>query len=134
MTKYLIAYAGTALVFFAIDMVWLTAIARSFYRDALGGLLLDPPNMIAAGLFYAVFIVGIVIFAVAPALAAGSWGRALLLGALFGFFTYATYDMTNLATLKGWPLKVVVVDILWGSALTGVSALAGYAAVSAFSR
>jgi uncharacterized membrane protein len=134
MTKYLIAYAGTALVFFAFDMVWLTRIARNFYRDALGDLLLQPPNMVAAGLFYSVFIVGIVIFAVAPALAAQSWGRALLLGALFGFFTYATYDMTNLATLKGWPLKVVVVDILWGSALTGVSALAGYAAVSAFSR
>jgi uncharacterized membrane protein len=134
MSKYLIAYAGTTVVFFAIDMIWLSVIARNFYRNALGDMLLEQPNMMAAALFYSVFIVGIVIFCVAPALTAQSWLRALSLGALFGFFTYATYDMTNLATLKGWPVRVVIVDIIWGTVLTGLSAAAGYGAVSAFTR
>lgn len=134
MSKYVIAYAGTAVVFFAIDMIWLGSVAKTFYRNALGGMLLEQPNMVAAALFYLVFIIGIVIFCVAPALEAQSWHRALALGALFGFFTYATYDMTNLATLKGWPLKVVIVDIVWGTVLTGLSALAGYGAVSALVR
>lgn len=87
--------------------------------------------MTAAIGFYLIFVVGVVIFAVLPALQAGSWKTALLYGALFGFFTYATYDMTNLATLKGWSFPVTVVDIAWGAFLTGISALAGYLATRA---
>ena len=90
--------------------------------------------MLAATLFCLVFVAGVVIFAVAPALASQNAWRALLLGALFGLFTYGTYDMTNLATLKGWPIKVVIVDIVWGSVLTGAAALAGYGAVRLFER
>ncbi len=123
---YLIAYIATAVVFFAIDFVWLAKVAKSFYWSRLGGLLRDKPNLAAASGFYAVYLIGIVIFAVVPALQAQSWTTALVYGALFGFFAYATYDMTNLATLKGWSVSVAVVDIAWGTALTGASATFGY--------
>ena len=105
---------------------WLSRVATKFYADQIGGLLLETPRFGVAGAFYAFFVVGIVIFAIAPALRANSAVTALTLGALFGFFTYATYDMTNYATLKGWSPSVVVVDIAWGTVLTGTSALIGY--------
>ena len=127
MTKFIIAYGTTAAVFFALDFLWLGVVAKDFYRSALGSLLLERPNMTAAVVFYLLYVAGIVLFAVAPALATESWQKAVVLGALFGFFAYSTYDMTNLATLKGWPLSVVVVDIAWGALLTGISAALGYA-------
>ena len=126
MVQYLIAYGVTAAVFFAIDLVWLTVVARRFYSDRLGEMLLARPNLAAAGLFYTAYVVGVVYFAVAPALRAGSISSALVNGALFGLFAYATYDMTNYATLKNWPLSVTAVDIAWGTGLTAVSALLGY--------
>lgn len=126
MAQYLTAYVITACVFLTIDFVWLSKVAKSFYFGRLGGLLLEKPNMGAAAAFYAVYVVGIVIFAVAPALREGSAITALLYGALFGFFAYATYDMTNYATLKNWSLTVSLVDTVWGTCLTGVSALIGY--------
>jgi uncharacterized membrane protein len=126
MAQYLTAYAITACVFLGIDFVWLSNVAKSFYFDRLGGLLLDRPNIGAAAAFYALYVVGIVIFAVAPALREGSAVTALVYGALFGFFAYATYDMTNYATLKNWSFTVSVVDTAWGTCLTGVSALIGY--------
>ncbi|UCF31131.1 MAG: DUF2177 family protein [bacterium] len=114
---YLKLYAVTVPVFFAIDMVWLGFVAKRFYGDNLGHLLSPTVNWPAALGFYLLFIIGILIFAVVPALRSGSLGRAVLWGALFGFFTYATYDLTNLATLRDWPLKVAIVDIAWGSFL-----------------
>ncbi len=126
MTKYLVAYAVTALTFLAIDFVWLSQIAKSFYFDRLGPLLLEKPNLLAATAFYTVYVVGIMIFAVAPALRGESAATALIYGALFGFFAYATYDMTNYATLKNWSLTVSIVDTLWGTVLTGTSAFVGY--------
>ena len=126
MLQYLVAYLITAAVFLGIDFVWLSRVATKFYADQIGGLLLETPRFGVAGAFYAFFVVGIVIFAIAPALRANSAVTALTLGALFGFFTYATYDMTNYATLKGWSPSVVVVDIAWGTVLTGTSALIGY--------
>lgn len=125
MITYVYAYLATALVFFTLDFVWLSRVARDFYFDRLGGLLLETPNMAAAAGFYLVYIVGIVFFAVAPALKSESVWMALSYGALFGFFAYATYDMTNYATLKNWPVSVVVVDIAWGMFLTGISAGVG---------
>jgi uncharacterized membrane protein len=126
MAHYLMAYVATAVVFLAIDFVWLAFVAKRFYADRLGDLLLDRPNMPAAAVFYLVYVVGIVIFAVTPALRAGTGMTALGCGALFGFFAYATYDMTNYATLKNWPLEVSVVDVLWGTFVTGAAAMAGY--------
>ncbi len=126
MPQLVIAYVATALVFLAIDFVWLTQVATRFYYDRLGHLLMDKPNLVAAGLFYILYVVGIVVFAVAPALKGESIATALIYGALFGFFTYATYDLTNFATLRNWPLAVVAVDVAWGTFLAAFSAGAGY--------
>lgn len=119
-------YLLTVLVFFAIDMAWLGFAARAFYRDRLGPLLRPSVNWPAAILFYLLYILGILIFATLPALESGSLCRAALLGGLFGFFAYATYDLTNLATLRDWPVSVVVVDILWGIVLTASVSAASF--------
>ncbi|MBK8208639.1 MAG: DUF2177 family protein [Rhodospirillales bacterium] len=126
MMKYVVAYLAAATTLFAIDLLWLGVIAKSFYRAQIGSLMLDQINIVAAILFYAVYVVCVVIFAVALALHTGSWRTAIVLGTLFGFFAYATYDMTNLATLRGWPIAMVVVDIAWGTCLTAISATAGF--------
>lgn len=123
---YLKLYALTVPVFFAIDMVWLGVIARGFYRRQLGSILSPQVNWPAAVAFYLLYIAGILFFAVRPALGSNSWGQAAVLGALFGLFTYATYDLTNLATIKDWPIAVVVVDMVWGMCLCALVALASF--------
>ncbi|MCC7249740.1 MAG: DUF2177 family protein [Lysobacter sp.] len=120
-------YAIALPVFFAIDMLWLGVVARNFYRAQIGSLLKADVNWTAAILFYLVFIGGIVFFVLAPALEKSSWRYALFVGAAFGFITYATYDLTNLATMKDWPLLVTVVDLAWGSVLTGSVSVISYA-------
>lgn len=106
-------------------MVWLAAIAKSFYANQLGDLMAESPRWGVAIAFYLVYIVGIVFFASRYGLADGSVIKAAAYGAAFGFFCYATYDLTNLATLKGWPAKMVAVDIVWGTFLTGSCAAIG---------
>lgn len=118
-------YLLTIPVFFVIDMVWLGLIAKNFYQSQIG-FLLGPVNWGAAVIFYLLYIVGIIIFAVYPALMAGSLSKAIILGALFGFFAYATYDFTNLATIKNWPVLVTVVDLIWGTVLTSSVAAGSY--------
>jgi uncharacterized membrane protein len=124
--RYVSMYFATAVPFWIADLLWLGVVARTFYRDSLGSLMANPIDLKAAIAFYLIFPIGIVIFAVAPAFASGGAAHALLMGALFGFFCYATYDLTNLATLKNWPLKMSLVDMVWGTVLTGASAWAGY--------
>ena len=119
-------YLLTVPLFFAVDMLWLGLMARGFYQHHLQRFLAPQVNWGAAAVFYLLYIGGILIFAVNPALASGGLARAATLGALFGFFTYATYDLTNLATLDRWPLKVVFVDIAWGSFLCAVVAAGAY--------
>ena len=133
MLNYLAAYGATALAFLALDVVWLGFIAKSLYRDAIGHLMADTPNLVAGGVFYLLYPAGVLLFALAPAAWSGGltasaqvpWPRAILAGALFGFFAYATYDLSNLATLRGWPLRLTLVDIAWGTALTATAAAAG---------
>ena len=125
---YIIAYIATAIVFFGLDYVWLSRVATGFYRDRMGHLLLDQPNFAAAGLFYCVYVAGIVYFAVAPALGNGTATSALIAGALLGLIAYGTYDMTNLATVKNWSVAVTIVEMAWGPVLTSASAWAGYMA------
>ncbi len=125
MGRYVIAYFATIIVFFIVDFIWLGTVAKSFYRNEIGSLLLDKFNIPVAILFYVMYVVGIVIFAVAPALNSGSLKTALMYGALFGFFTYATYDFTNLATLKGYTTKLAIVDTIWGTCLVGVTSVVG---------
>lgn len=126
---YLIAYIGTAIVFFGFDFLWLSKLAIGFYRREIGSLMLAKPNFAAAGIFYLFYIAGIVYFAVMPAVSGGDWQSALVSGAILGFIGYGTYDMTNLSTLKGWSWKMCVVDIIWGTVLTGAAAVGGYALV-----
>jgi uncharacterized membrane protein len=104
-------------VFFVIDMVWLVLVAKKFYQEQIGFLMKPDINWFAAIIFYLLFIAGIVIFVISPAVEKHSWVHALIFGALFGLITYATYDLTNLATLKDWPLLVTVVDLIWGTVL-----------------
>ncbi len=116
-TYYLKLYFCMLLAFFAIDMVWLVLVARGFYQKHLGFLLRTDPVWPAAIVFYLLFVFGLLVFVVLPSLEAGSTKKALALGALFGLITYATYDLTNLATVKNWPWVVTVVDLLWGATL-----------------
>lgn len=122
----LAAYAGAALVFFALDFLWLSVIAIGFYRAEIGTLLLERPNFMAAGAFYLFYVAGIVGFAVVPAVSAQSWLWAVIAGIALGLIAYGTYDMTNLATLKDWSWKVSAIDLVWGGFLSGLAALAGY--------
>jgi uncharacterized membrane protein len=114
---YLKLYALTVPVFFIIDLIWLGLVAKGYYQKNLGYILSPQVNWPAAITFYLIYIVGILVFAVVPALSKGSLLYAALFGALYGFFTYMTYELTNLALLKDWPLGIVLVDILWGVAL-----------------
>jgi uncharacterized membrane protein len=117
MMQYIKLYVPTLVAFLAIDFVWLAFVARGFYRKHLGYLLAEQPNWWAAAAFYLLFIAGMVVFVVAPAVESGSIWRAVLLGAFFGLVTYATYDFTNHATVRGWPWIVTVVDLGWGAVL-----------------
>ena len=123
---YLKLYLLTIPVFFAIDLLWLGVIAKDLYQKSLAHLLSPAVNWPAAVLFYFIYIAGILLFAVKPALAAQALSKAAIWGALFGFFTYATYDLTNLATLRDWPVKIVIIDIAWGTLLCMSVASASY--------
>ena len=126
MPVYLMAYLATTVAFFAMDFLWLSTATSRFYRPMLGDLLLDKPKLAVGALFYLIYAAGVVVFAVMPAINAGSWTTALLLGALLGLIAYGTYDFTNLATLKGWPAILPIVDLAWGTAATAISASLGY--------
>ncbi len=126
MTRMLVAYVATLILFCFCDFVWLGWIAKDYYQSQLGGMLLAQPNWAAAIAFYALYAAGVVLFCIAPALDAGSMGKAALLGALLGALAYATYDLSNLATLKGWPVVLALVDIAWGAFVTALAATAGY--------
>ena len=123
---YLKLYILTIPIFFLIDMIWLGSLAKKFYGDNVGHLLAEKVNWKAAVIFYFIYIVGILFYSVVPTLEDGAWQEALLQGSTFGFFTYATYDLTNLATLKNWSVKVVIVDILWGMILCGTVAVSSF--------
>ena len=128
MKTALFAYAGTFLTLLVCDGIWLGLVARNFYRDQLGALMLPSPNLAVAALFYLFFAAAVVVLAVLPALSAGSIATALLHGAILGLAAYGTYDITNLATLRNWPLTMSLIDMAWGTLLTGVTAVGGYLA------
>ena len=128
---YVVAYIATAVVFLGLDAIWLSKVALGMYRQELGGVLLDKPNLPIAGAFYLLYVAGIVILAIVPALADGGWLKALLMGAVLGLVAYGTYDITNLSTLKGYTVRIALTDLAWGTALTAVSATIGYLVVKA---
>lgn len=125
---YVKLYLCTLVAFFAIDMIWLGFVARGFYQKHLGFLLRPTPNWTAAIVFYLLFILGLLVFVVVPSLQAGSAKKVLILGVLFGLITYATYDLTNMATIKDWPWIVTVVDLCWGGVLAASVSYLGFLA------
>ncbi|MBM3526854.1 MAG: DUF2177 family protein [Alphaproteobacteria bacterium] len=118
----LVGYGVALAVFVAADMMWLGAMASRLYRPTLGDIAISGVNLPPAILFYAVYPIGLLIFAIQPALKSGSMSTAAVYGALFGFFTYATYDLTNHATLRNWTLQLTLVDVAWGTILGAISA------------
>ena len=133
MRPYAIAFIFTAVVFLALDFVWLGFVAKDFYRTQIGPLLLEKPLLGVAFAFYLLYAIGIVTFAVMPALETDSWVRAMTSGALLGLIAYSTYDLTNLATLRGWSAKLALIDLAWGTIVTSLAATAGYFGARSFS-
>lgn len=129
MHKYLAAYLAAAAVMVALDMLWLGVVAKSMYQQSIGHLMAEQPRVFAAVVFYALYAGGLLVFAVAPNAGIPGWGRTIAMGALFGFFAYATYDLSNLATLRSWPVGLTLIDMAWGSALSAVTAAAAKAAM-----
>ena len=125
-TKYLIGYIATGISFALIDSAWLRTMYTRLYVPEIGAVLMNGMRLGPASAFYLLYILGIMVFAVGPALLSGKWQTALIQGAMFGFFCYMTYDLTNYATLKVWSLKVTILDMIWGTVLTGGAALGGY--------
>ncbi len=118
MRQMLLQYLVVLVVFLAIDSLWLFNAARLFYRPEIGQLLKDQPNFVVAFIFYAIYALGLLVFVVSPNLAAPNMGKVLLYGGFFGLVAYATYDMTNLATMKGFTTKIAIIDMAWGTVLS----------------
>lgn len=124
--KFLVAYLITAVVFLIIDYIWLGVVMKDYFQEQLSHLMREEVQLGIAALFYLFYAAGIVMLAIVPALEAQSWVKAVFLGATLGFLTYGTYDVTNAATLKDWPMMMSIIDVAWGTALTGFCALVGY--------
>jgi len=132
--QFAVAYVASALSMLTLDAVWLTVMADRLYRGAIGHLMADHFDVLPAVAFYIVYLTGVVLFAVAPGLAERRWQVALLRGAMFGLVAYATYDLTNQATLAGWPWRVTFADLAWGTCLTAIAAAAGCRAAAKWGR
>ncbi|HZG28225.1 Uncharacterized membrane protein [Ensifer adhaerens] len=132
MRKALIAFASLAIAFLVIDSIWLGVIAVDFYKATIGHLLAPKPDFVAAAFFYVIYLGGVVHFVVLPAVSADSIARAARQGALFGLVAYATYDLTNMATMRDWPLSVTLADLAWGAFITAVSSAISTLAVRRF--
>ncbi|MES2935664.1 MAG: DUF2177 family protein [Pseudomonadota bacterium] len=134
MSIYLVAYLAAGLVFCLLDFIWLTVLAKDFYQSQIGSLMLAEPKLNAAAVFYVLYLFGLLMFAMIPALQAQNFSIAIGLGALLGLIAYATYDLSNLATLKGWSLYLSLVDIAWGAFVSASASTAGYFAARALAK
>jgi len=123
---FLKAFIGTLVTFLVVDIAWISMVVRGMYQREIGPMLLDSPNMTAAAIFYLAYVAGIVVLAVQPAIASGSVRVAVINGAVLGAIAYGTFTMTNYAVLKGWTAQLVWTDIVWGTFLTALCAVAGY--------
>ncbi len=130
--KFLTQFLVVLVVFFAIDIFWLGVVARNLYAKYLGFIMAPNVNWAAALLFYVIFIIGVMVFVLQPALEKQSLMHAFIMGAFFGFVTYATYDLTNLATLKDWPITITIIDLIWGTVLSSSVSAISYLIISRF--
>ncbi len=124
--KIILSYLLTFLVFLGIDLFWLTILSKNFYAKYLGFLMAEKANLLPAFLFYLLFVAGIMYFVIFPAIKSGSLLKAILGGVFFGLVTYATYDLTNLATIKNWPLRITIIDLLWGMLVSTIVSMVGF--------
>ncbi len=129
MKMAILSFVITLFVFLVIDLLWIGVVAKNLYRKKLGFMMKEKPNLGAAFIFYSIYIIGLLIFVINPAIAQNSWVHALSFGAIFGFVAYATYDLTNLATAKDFPLSIAVVDLVWGTILTAGTCAASFAII-----
>jgi len=134
MKIYILSFLATGIVFLICDVVWLSTAGNSIYRPLLGDLLLEKFRLAPAVAFYLIYLTGTMVFAISPAIASGRWTAALTNGALFGFFAYATYDLTNQATLKSWSMTVTILDLCWGTVLTAIASTLGYLIATAIAK
>ncbi|MEN0036317.1 MAG: DUF2177 family protein [Cellvibrio sp.] len=130
--SYVAAYIGALIVFCVLDYIWLTIVAKDFYQMQMGELMAIQVKMIPAVIFYLLYLLGLVIFAISPALKEQSWTLAVSLGLLLGLIAYASYDLTNMATLKEWSISLTLVDIAWGAFVSAMAAVAGFYAARIF--
>jgi uncharacterized membrane protein len=130
MNPHLAGYLAVLCVIVALDLLWLGFIAKAMYQQAIGHLMAEQPRLLAASAFYVLYAAGLMIFAVMPHAEDPTWGKAVWMGALFGFFAYATYDLSNLATLRNWPVGLSLIDMAWGTLLSAAAVAAGKAALS----
>jgi uncharacterized membrane protein len=134
MSRMLAAFGGTALMLVVLDALWLFFAGPKIYRPFIGEILADKVNFVPAAIFYVIYVLGVTILAVRPAIASGRWQEAAILGVILGVVAYATYDLTNQATLKVWATKITLIDIAWGALLTAAGAVAGFYASRLVSR
>lgn len=132
MLEFIKAYAITFIIFLVIELVWLMAVAKDFYQKELGYIMKPKPNLLATAIFSILFVLGMVFFVINPALEKNTWTYALAVGGLYGLISYSTYTLTNLATLKAWPVKVALVDLIWGSVLGGLVSTISFLAINLF--
>ncbi len=134
MKRFVIAYLVGGAVFVAVDLLWLSLVMSKLFKAQVPQLILQQPKLAPAVVFYALYPIGIAVFGILPAIGAQDWARATMMSALFGLLAYVTYELTNLATLKGWPTQIALIDIAWGAALSGVAGAVGYFAVRAWAE
>lgn len=132
MLEFIKIFSITFAIFLVIELIWLTLIAKDFYQKEIGYIMSPKPNLIATSLFAILFVLGMVFFVINPAIEKNSWIYAALVGIFYGLITYSTYTLTNLATLKGWPLKVSIIDLIWGSLLGGIVSTISYMLLNLF--
>lgn len=126
----IVIYAAGLISFLALDAIWLGTMVPRLYKPAMGDLVADPFQPLPAAIFYLIYAAGLAYFAIQPALAVGKWQTALMSGAALGFIAYATYDLTNQATIRGWPMVITVVDLAWGTIASGLAATISYLVLS----
>ncbi len=126
MLKYIYLYLIIFAIFLIVDLIWLNLIAKNLYQKEIGSLLLKSPNLFPAILFYLLFIVALLVLVLVPGIQSYTLAKTILLGAIFGFITYATYDLTNLATLQGWSVKMTIIDLIWGTSVSTLITFLGY--------
>lgn len=131
MLRYIVPYFATGLAMLLLDMIWLRLAGAAIFRPEVGSLLREDPNLVAAVLFYVLYVGGLVYFAVWPAMKDGNLMLAVLNGAVLGFIAYMTFELTSLALIKGWSVKVAIADIAWGTFVSAISVAAGYSATTA---